>query len=137
MLISLQFVLGVWVALFGTFPSTDNVGTALRYTGDPVLSAHYAIAVIILILAVVLVVLSLPSSEPRMMRWLNVAGLLSLLGADAAGVQFILSGFSNDDYSFGMAVAFIVAMVFYGIAQAVALPDQGAPAGPAQKASGT
>jgi len=121
-LLSAQFVLGIWVNLYGRFPRTDDVATAVMYGGDPVLTAHYAVAVAAVVLGVVLVVLAFRADSRRSLRWTTVGGLLSVLWASAAGLQFVLSGFSNGDASFSMAFAFIVAMTFYGVAQALVLP---------------
>ena len=121
-LLSLQFVLGIWVNLFGSFPSTDSVSTAVMYGGDPVLTGHYLLAVVLLLLAVVVVYASIRPEIPRRLRWYTLGGLLSIVWAWAAGVEFILSGFSSNEASFSMALAFIVAMTFYGLAQAAVLP---------------
>ncbi len=121
-LLSLQFVLGIWVNLFGTFPSTDSLGTALSYTGDPVLTGHYVLAVVLVILGVVVVIVALRPGVRTSLRWMVILGLLSIIWACAAGVGFVLSGFSNNADSFSMAVAFIVTAGFYGAAQALVLP---------------
>jgi hypothetical protein len=126
-LLGVQFLLGIWVNLFGTFPSTDSVGTALMYGGDPVLSAHYVLAVVILLLALVLVVHTIRLRTPRHLRWLILAGFLSVVWASLAGVEFILSGFSNAVASFSMAFAFIVAVSLYGVAQVAVLGMERAP----------
>jgi len=119
--LGVQFLLGIWVNLFGTFPSTDSVATAVMYGGDPVLSAHYVLAVVILLLATILLVSTVRLRTPPRLRWLVLGGWLSVLWALSAGVEFILSGFRNNADSFSMAFAFIVAMTFYGLAQAVTL----------------
>ena len=116
-LLGAQFLLGIWVNLFGTFPSTDSVGTALMYGGDPVLSAHYVVAVAILVLALFLVVRTIRVRTPPSVRWLMLAGFLSVVWACVSGAEFIVSGFTNNGASFSMAVAFIVAVSFYGVAQ--------------------
>ncbi len=124
-LLALQFLLGIWVALFGKFPDTHDLMTALAYSGDPVLTAHYALAFVLLLLAILLAYVSFAKGEPKRLRVLTLAGLLSVLVALEAGVQFVLSGFANNDWSFVMAVGFIASMAFYGLAQAVAIaPDR-------------
>jgi len=120
-LLALQFLLGIWVNLFGSFPRTSDVATALSYSGDPVLTAHYALAVLLLLLAVLLAYVSFAPGEPRRLRGLTIAGLLSVLLALEAGVQFILSGFGNADWSFVMAFGFIASTAFYGVAQLIAV----------------
>ena len=127
LLISIQFLLGIWVNLYGSFPSTSDVRTAVTYGGDPVLTSHYVLAVILLVLAVVLLYRAFRPGIPGGLRWLALGGLLSIVWGAFAGLEFILSGFSNSDDSFSMAFAFIVAMTFYGLAQAAMLPRAPAP----------
>ena len=121
-LLSLQFLLGIWVSLFGSFPSTNDVQSAVMYGGDPVLTGHYALAVVLLVLAVVVVLATFRSGVTARLRWLTLGGLVSVIWAWISGVDFILSGFANNSDSFSMAVALIVAMTFYGLAQAAVLP---------------
>jgi hypothetical protein len=121
LLLALQFVLGIWVNLFGRFPATSNVGTAVSYGGDPVLTVHYVLALGLVVLGVVLVRVGFAAGAPRRVGWMALGGLLSLLVAVESGVQFVLSGFSNNVASFGMAMGFIVATGFYGVAQAAAI----------------
>jgi heme A synthase len=115
-LLSLQFLLGIWVTLFGSFPQTDSVETAVSYSGDPVLSAHYVLALVLLVLAVLLAAFAFARAS-------SVRLSVSVFWAISSGVEFILSGFSNNTDSFSMAVAFIVAMAFYGLAQVAVLPS--------------
>ena len=120
-LVAVQFLLGIWVNLFGSFPSTSDVVTALSFTGDPVLTAHYVLAVVLLLLSIVIVLVAFRSREAPAIRWCAVGGFLSILWAYESGIQFILSGFSNNVDSFLMAVGFIASTVFYGVAQVAAL----------------
>ena len=121
-LLSLQFVLGMWVNLFGPVPSTDNLGVALSYTGDLAFSAHIVLAVLLVILGIVVVVVAAGGEMRASLRWVLLLGSLSILWASAAGVEFVLSGFSSGTDSFSMALAFILGTSFYGIAQALVLP---------------
>ena len=92
-LLSAQFVLGIWVNLFGSFPATNNVATAVEYGGDPVLTVHYGLAVVVVLLAIVLVAEAFRTDSRRSLRWMTAGGFLSVVWASASGVQFILSGF--------------------------------------------
>ena len=121
-LLSLQFVLGMWVNLFGPLPSTDNLGVALSYTGDLALTVHVALAVLLVFLGLVIVVVAFGGGTRASLRWAVLLGFLSILWASAAGVEFELSGFASSEDSFSMALAFIVATSFYGVAQALMLP---------------
>jgi len=120
-LLAVQFILGIWVNLFGTFPSTRGLGAAVRYSGDPVLTGHYVLAVVLVALAVVLMVVAFRRESSLGLRGMVVAGAGSIVWAVASGLQFVLSGFSNNVASFSMAVAFIAATSFYGVAQALVL----------------
>lgn len=121
-LLSLQFVLGIWANLFGSFPSTQRLGTAVSYAGDPVLTGHYVLAVVLVLLGIVLVVVAFRGPTRASLRAMVVLGLLAIVWASAAGVAFVASGFSSPSDSFSMALAFIFATSFYGVAQALALP---------------
>ncbi len=136
-LLSIEFVLGIWVNLFGSFPSTARLGTALAYTGDPVLTGHYVLAVLLVVLGVVIVLVAFRTGARGSLRWMVVLGLLSILWATAAGVGFVLSGFASNADSFSMAVAFIVAASFYGIAQALVLPPSPPPRSPPEEEGGS
>ncbi|HEV2166507.1 MAG TPA: hypothetical protein VGS23_05985 [Thermoplasmata archaeon] len=123
-LLAIQFVLGIYANLFGPFSSTDSIEEALAYGGAPVLTAHYILAAVLVVLGLVLVASSFGREEPRGLRWLTIAGLLSILWASLSGLEFIRSGFTSNVDSFSMALGFIVATSFYGVAQALALPQE-------------
>ncbi|MGP8077178.1 MAG: hypothetical protein ACLQD8_08815 [Thermoplasmata archaeon] len=116
-LLAVEFVLGVWLNRYGTFPTTHNVVRAVMYTGDPVLSAHLALAVVLVVLAFVLAVSAFGAGAPPKFRWFALGGFLAILAAYESGVQFIGSGFQSNADSLAMFAGFAVAMVFYGIAQ--------------------
>lgn len=123
MLTAVQFLLGIWVSLYGALPTTGNVARVVEYSGDPALSAHLALAVVLVLVAFVLAVGAFSRSAPPRLRWPALGGLLSLLVAYEAGFEFLLSRFQDNDYSFVMAVGFIAAIAFYGIAQGLVLDD--------------
>ncbi len=113
----LQLVLGVWLALYGRFPSTTNVLRVAMSTGDPVLTAHMALAVLLLIVAFVVVVAAFSGEAPPRLRWVALAGLVALFGAYLAGILLIESGFSSSADSAGMLLAWLVAMACFGLGQ--------------------
>jgi len=135
-LLSAQFLLGIWVNLFGRFPATRTLGSAVLYGGDPVLTTHYLAAVALLIVGMAIVVAAFRHGVRESLRWLVVAGFLSIVWACASGLQFVLSGFSDNVDSFSMAVAFIAATSFYGVAQALVLPAH-PPAGSPSREEGS
>jgi len=116
-LLGVQFVLGIWLTLYGTFPSTRNVVKALLYRGDPVLTVHVALAVLLVILAFVIAVSAFLGETPPRLRWYTLGGFLAVLGAYEAGIQLIESGFTSNPDSIAMLLLFLVAVAFYGLAQ--------------------
>jgi hypothetical protein len=121
-LLSLQFLLGMWVNLFAAVPTTHNLAAAVGDPGDPVLVGHYALAVVLIVLGAFLVVVAFRSGARRTLVGTAVLGFLSLLWASAAGVEFVLSGFSSNVDSFSMALAFVAATSCYGVARALVVP---------------
>ncbi|MGB6500752.1 MAG: hypothetical protein WBG19_05065 [Thermoplasmata archaeon] len=112
-----EFGLGLWLAKYGTFPVTHNVVTTLMYRGDPELSAHIGLAVILVVVAFIVAVSAFGGEAPPRLRWYTLGGFLALLAAYESGIEFILSGFANNDYSYSMLAAFFVSGAFYGLAQ--------------------
>lgn len=118
MLLGLQFLLGIWVTLFGTFPVTSNLQKALSYSGDPVLTVHMVLAIVLVLLAFVVTVYAFGQNAPDpRLRWVSLGGLLSILFAYEWGVQLLLADYANNTDSFWMAVGFIAAVAFFGVAQ--------------------
>lgn len=112
-LLAIQFGLGMWVNLFGTFPTSSDVLATVEDTQDPVLQAHMVTAVLILAWAIVLIALTARKSIPRSDLGLAVTGLLTVLWAYGSGIDFILSGFSNNVDSYSMALGFLATFVVY------------------------
>jgi phosphoglycerol transferase MdoB-like AlkP superfamily enzyme len=116
-LLGVQLVLGIWLNLYGTFPATSSVVRTLMYRGDPELSAHLAIAVILVVLAFVVAVSAFGPGTPPRLRWFTLGTFLAILGAYEAGILLIQSGFASQMDSLAMAAAFVVAVVFNVLAQ--------------------
>jgi small-conductance mechanosensitive channel len=117
LLLVVEFGLGLWLSRYGTFPATRNVAKTLEYRGDPVLSAHIALAVLVVLLAFVIAASAFGPGAPARLRWFTLGGFLALFGAYESGVEFIMSGFANDLYTITMLVSFLAAMAFFGLAQ--------------------
>lgn len=136
LLLVVQFVLGVWLNLYGKFPDTKSVARAAMYSGDPVLSAHMALAVVLVLAAFVVAIYAFTAEAPPRLRWFTLGGFLALLAAYEAGVELIVSGFTSNVDSAVMAVAFFVAMGFFGLGLRYAriAPPPAAPETPASPA---
>jgi heme A synthase len=112
-LIGIQFFLGMWLNLFGNFPtSSGGLASAITFTADPILIAHIVLAVVLTLGALALVARAW-SDPMRSLRWFVVAGLLGLIFAAVTGSGFVYTGYSNGIDSFLMAVGFAVALTAY------------------------
>ncbi len=114
MLLAVQFLLGMDVNLFGAFPETSDVLQVLESSTDPALTVHMAVAFILLALAIAVAVLAFRRPLPWKVSWIAVGGVLGVLWAFESGIEFVLSGFSNNAASFSMAAGFLAAVVIYG-----------------------
>ncbi len=112
-----QLALGVWLEQYGRFPATTNVVRAALSPGDPELTAHMALAVVLLIVAFVIAVAAFSRDAPPRLRWYVLAGLVALFGAYEAGILLIESDFSSSRDTLAMALAWLVAMACFGIGQ--------------------
>lgn len=113
-LLSVQFALGMWVNLFGSFPATSDVLAVVEARGDPVLQAHMVTAVVILATAILLIALASRRPLPRSDLGWAVVGLGTVLWAYESGIDLILSGFSSDLDSYSMAMGFLATYLVYG-----------------------
>src|SRR5713101_3687819 len=123
----LQFLLGMWLNLFATFPqltvSSGNMfggmmGSMMSFMlsgGMPILMIHMMTGFVMLALAVIVLAVSVTVYSDKKMSGvlLGVGGLSSIIFAGISGLYFMYSGFSNDVYSYLMAVGFIVAFMAY------------------------
>ncbi|MCI4363955.1 MAG: hypothetical protein L3K13_06625 [Thermoplasmata archaeon] len=130
-LLGLQYLLGMWVNLYGSFPSgPPSLGRALIDGNDAPLAAHVVLALALLFLGLVALGYSW-SLPPRRLRYLSATGLLALLVASAGGVAFVYSTYSSAPSSYLMAAAFLAAAASYGTAfGTVADAGERGPTGP-------
>jgi hypothetical protein len=127
--VGIQFLLGMWLNLFGSFPTgAGNVGTALTDAADPVLIAHIVFGILLIAGGVAIVLLAWMDAL-RTIRWYALAGLASNLVAALAGSEFVYSGYSSNAASFLMAAGFAAAVTAYyeGLVRLRAAPLPSAP----------
>ncbi|MCI4345849.1 MAG: hypothetical protein L3K07_03755 [Thermoplasmata archaeon] len=118
-LLGLQYLLGSWVNLFGSFPTGPaSLGNALVDVNDAPLVAHILLAVALLFLGLVALAYSW-SLPPRRLRLQTTGGFLSLLLASVGGLGFVYSSYSSASFSYLMAGAFLVAAALYGAALSI------------------
>lgn len=113
-LLGIQFLLGMFVNLFGTFPNTSEVLPALEFTVDLPLTAHMAVAFLLQASAITVAVLAFRRPLTRPTAYLALGGVAAIFWAFESGIEFVLSGFTNNAASFSMAVAFFAAVTIYG-----------------------
>jgi heme A synthase len=110
--VAVQFVLGIWVNLYSTFPSGNDAPSAALTSGHPWLVAHVAVG-ILLFLGAIGIVAQAWRDPFRPMRGFALGGLVAVLVAGFSGYAFVLSGYSNDAASFVMALGFVAIVTAY------------------------
>ena len=112
----LQFILGMTLNLFVTFPnipanSSDQIYFNAVFT-IPFLLEHFIVGVGLL-LGSVWILISAIKTKLRNISLVAVLGLVSISTAYISGFEFLLSGFQNNLFSFTMSIGFIVALLSY------------------------
>jgi hypothetical protein len=106
-----QYVVGMYVNLFISFPDTTVQGQLWEFAwSQPALAAHIILAIPILLGAIVQCVRA-ARSHNRTWIWSSFIGLLAVAAAGASGASFIPS--QTDIYSYSMAIAFLIAFIAY------------------------
>ena len=116
-----QFLVGMWLNLFATFPSSSAgisngmMGSSISFMmsgGMSLLIVHMLSGYLLGILAVVVLGISIYSKSP-MFVVLSVAGLGFIALSGIAGLSFMFSGFQDNLLSYLMALGFISALAIY------------------------
>jgi hypothetical protein len=119
----IQFILGMYLNLFGIFPSQISTGsgmggmmsTMMGGSGIPTMSilmVHMLNGYLLGIISLVVLGLSAYSKSPRLVG-LSIVGTAFILFAGISGLSFMFSMFSDNLLSFTMALGFIGAFVSY------------------------
>jgi hypothetical protein len=111
----LEFVLGMYTALFVKFPESLAGGNAWAWSmsQSAVTLAHIVVGTALLIVSLAAVGLGI-AARSRAAILASAAGLLMTGLAYMSGAVF-LSNIESDAYSFAMALGFMGAIVAYGI----------------------
>ncbi len=110
--LALQYMLGMYVDLFISFPEGVSEGEQWQFAwSQPALVAHIILA---LLLFMGSIALCIRAARAHNRQWIIASGigLLAIFAAAASGGQFIPT--QSDPYSYSMAIAFIVAVLAYG-----------------------
>lgn len=120
----IQFLLGIWLNLFATFPSITSTSSsgmmggmmssmsAVMAGGMSVLMVHVLNGYLLFILSIVVFAVSLYSGRTSI-AVMGTLGLVSILLAGISGLSFTFSGFQNNLYSYLMALGFITSLTVY------------------------
>ncbi|MHB1440773.1 MAG: hypothetical protein ACYCSO_07210 [Cuniculiplasma sp.] len=114
--LAMQFVIGMWMNLFALFP-TGSIGFPMRGMMNvmfsvPELMAHMMIGMFIGFLSLMIFVLSLMGGYHKSTVLSGIASI-SILIAGVSGLEFIFTGFQNNNLSFIMSLGFVVAVISY------------------------
>ena len=110
-----EFVLGMYTALFVAFPDSLVNGNAWAWSmsQSPVVLLHIIVGTLLALAAMVVLVLGfLLRSRAALLT--GVLGFVAMAAAYLSGATF-LSDVNQDLYSFSMAMGFIAAAVVYGV----------------------
>ncbi len=111
-LLAVQYILGMINNFFVAFPQSDQAEVMWRYAASQASEiAHIILGLSLFISAVILVIRAIRAKN-RDWTIASIIGLTGIMSAIYGGVTFIPS--QNDQLSFVMAVAFIVALLAYG-----------------------
>jgi hypothetical protein len=109
--LSLQYLLGIWIALFVEFPETDSPKELWQFAmSQPAIILHLVLGSLMVLGSLVLMVRAYKSGE-RVWKAGAGIGFGAVLLAWLAGEEFVAT--QSDNYSFAMAAFFVVALLAY------------------------
>lgn len=119
----IEFVLGIYTALFVEFPDTLVNGNAWVWSmkDSPIILTHIMVGTLLLVLSLLAVIFAFITRKTPAVVW-SVMGLLLTVVAYLAGSIF-LGNVEQDAYSFLMAIGFIGSMLSYGVAYYLTRPS--------------
>lgn len=112
LLVALEFILGMWLNLYGVFPSSNSAATAIGDGGDPALIAHMVVGVLLFLGSIGIVVQSMRDPY-RPVRVFAIAGIIAVVLTGLFGLGFIYSSYGNNAYSLGMALGLLAIVTVY------------------------
>ncbi|HKW43039.1 MAG TPA: hypothetical protein VJP06_02520 [Thermoplasmata archaeon] len=115
--IAVQYEVGTSLSISGAFPDVPatgfSIGAISNYmgAGGPALVIHAILGIVIFADALLVLIIAFPV-KIRWFRILAVAAFAFVLSAGLGGLQFLLSGFHDDNSSYQMSTGFLLAFVF-------------------------
>jgi hypothetical protein len=114
--LALEFVLGMYTALFVEFPDTLVNGEAWGWSmkQSPIIIAHILLGTLLVLMALSTLGFGFASRDKAAIIW-SAAGLI-LIGVAYLGGSVFLSKVTENSYSFIMALGFMGSLLTYGAA---------------------
>lgn len=110
-LLTIQYILGMYTNLFVSFPDRANEGELWEFAWHQMsLASHIIVGIALLLGAIVLLVRSLREHNTNWIISSTIA-MIAILTAGGGGALFISK--QSDGYSFLMAASFLVALLAY------------------------
>jgi hypothetical protein len=111
--LTVEYLLGIAVNLYITFPNTKNQMLLWQFASKQVpLAMHMLVGILMVVGSLVLVILSLKLKD-RSWVVCSVIGFIAIVLAALTGSQFIPT--QENGYSFAMAACFIIAFLAYAV----------------------
>ncbi len=112
----LQFILGMTLNLFVTFPNIPVGSSDQTYFNailtTPFLLEHFIVGVGLLLGSIWIMIGAIRTNVKRISLTATF-GFVSILTAYISGFEFLLSGFQDNLFSFTMSIGFVVALISY------------------------
>ncbi len=110
-LLAVQYILGMINNFFVDFPQSDQPEVMWRYAASQASEISHIILGLLLLVSAIILVIRAIRAKSRNWIIVSVTGLIGIISAIYGGVTFIPS--QNDQLSFVMAMAFIIAFLAY------------------------
>ena len=113
-----QFLLGMWLNLFASFPAIPfqsgfgGMMSSMMAGGMSILMVHMMLGYALLVVSILVFAFAM-ASEGQTPILLSALGLASVIVAGLGGLGFMFSGFQNNSFSYLMAGGFISAFPAY------------------------
>ena len=119
----LEYILGMYTALFVQFPDSLVNGNAWSWSmsQSPVIMAHVFLGTLLVVGSLLALGFSIASKSKIAIR-ASVVGLVAILIAYLSGSTF-LANVQSDGYSFSMSLGFLGALFSYGAAYYLTRPS--------------
>ncbi len=118
-LLIIQFILGMWMNLFAVYPDIHRgfygmFSMMQAMFSVPELMIHMMMGVLILFISLIILILTIVRGNPALI----ISGFIAFVSIAVAGIggmEFVISGFSNNVFSFIMSLGFLFTVISYAL----------------------